>query len=99
GPPHGVTVIPGNHDAYVPAALGGSEKAWGDYMRGDDGAPSGTFPFVRRRDGIALIALSSGLPTGPFMPTAPIGNRPLLRFPQALEQTSGLFLRVLIHHP
>ena len=40
GPPHDVTVIPGNHDAYVPQALGGPEKFWGDYMRGDDGAPS-----------------------------------------------------------
>ena len=69
GPPHDVTVIPGNHDAYVPATLGGPEKAWGDYMRGDDGATAGTFPFVRRRNGVALIALSSGLPTGPFMAT------------------------------
>ena len=74
GPPHDVTVIPGNHDAYVPAALGGPEKAWGDYMRGDDGAPSGTFPFVRRRDGVALIALSSALPTGPFMATGLVGE-------------------------
>jgi 3',5'-cyclic AMP phosphodiesterase CpdA len=99
GPPHDVTVIPGNHDAYVPAALGGPEKAWGDYMRGDDGAPSGTFPFVRRRGGIALIALSSGLPTGPFMATGHLGDAQLVRFAQALEQTSGSFRVVLIHHP
>ena len=99
GPPHDVTVIPGNHDAYVPDALGGPEKAWGDYMRGDDGAPSGTFPFVRRRDGVALIALSSGLPTGPFMATGLVGEAQLARFAQALEQTSGLFRVVLIHHP
>lgn len=99
GPPHDVTVIPGNHDAYVPAALGGPEKAWGDYMRGDDGAPSGTFPFVRRRGGIALIALSSGLPTGPFMATGRLGDAQLSRFAQALEQTSRLFRVVLIHHP
>ena len=86
GPPHDVTVIPGNHDAYVPDALGGPEKAWGDYMRGDDSAPSGTFPFVRRRDGVALIALSSGLPTGPFMATGLVGEAQLARFAQALEQ-------------
>jgi 3',5'-cyclic AMP phosphodiesterase CpdA len=99
GPPHDVTVIPGNHDAYVSAALGGPEKAWGDYMRGDDGAPSGTFPFVRRRGLIALIALSSGLPTGPFMATGRLGDAQLSRFAQALEQTAGLFRVVLIHHP
>jgi 3',5'-cyclic AMP phosphodiesterase CpdA len=99
GRPHDVTVIPGNHDVYVPAALGGPEKAWGDYMRGDDGAPSGTFPFVRRRGDIALIALSSGLPTGPFMATGRLGDAQLSRFAQALEQTAGLFRVVLIHHP
>jgi 3',5'-cyclic AMP phosphodiesterase CpdA len=99
GPPRDVTVIPGNHDAYVRAALGGPEKAWGDYMRGDDGAPSGTFPFVRHRDGIALIALSSALPTGPFMATGRLGEQQLARFAQALEQTRGSFRVVLIHHP
>jgi 3',5'-cyclic AMP phosphodiesterase CpdA len=99
GPPHDDTAIPGNHDAYVPAALGGPEKAWGDYMRGDDGAPSGTFPFVRHRDGIALIALSSALPTGPFMATGLLGEPQLARFAQALEQTRGSFRVVLIHHP
>ncbi len=99
GPPHDVTVIPGNHDAYVPQALGGPEKYWGDYMRGDDGAPSGTFPFVRRRGRIALIALSSALPTGPFMATGQLGEQQLSRLAEALEQTSGLFRVVLIHHP
>jgi 3',5'-cyclic AMP phosphodiesterase CpdA len=99
GPPRNVTVIPGNHDAYVPSALGGPEQAWGDYMRGDDGAPSGTFPFVRRRNGIALIALSSGVPTGPFMATGLVGEAQLGRLAQALEQTSDLFRVVLIHHP
>jgi len=99
GPPHDVTVIPGNHDAYVPQALGGPEKYWGDYMRGDDGAPSGTFPFVRRRGRVALIALSSALPTGPFMATGQLGEQQLSRLAEALEQTSGLFRVVLIHHP
>ena len=99
GPPHDVTVIPGNHDAYVPAALGGPEKAWSGYMHGDDGVAAGMFPFVRRRNGIALIALSSGLPTGPFMATGLVGDAQLGRFAQALDETSGLFRVVLIHHP
>jgi 3',5'-cyclic AMP phosphodiesterase CpdA len=99
GPPRDVAVIPGNHDAYVPAALGGPEKAWGDYMRGDDDAPSGAFPFVRHREGIALIALSSALPTGPFMATGLLGAEQLARFARALEQTRNSFRVVLIHHP
>jgi 3',5'-cyclic AMP phosphodiesterase CpdA len=99
GPPRDVTVIPGNHDAYVPQALGGPAKYWGDYMRGDDGAEAGTFPFVRRRGPLALIALSSAVPTGPFMATGELGGQQLSRLAQALDQTSGMFRVVLIHHP
>ena len=99
GPPHDVTVIPGNHDAYVPKALGGPAEYWGDYMRGDDGAEAGTFPFVRRRGAVALIALSSALPTGPFMATGELGDGQLSGLAQALEQTSGMFRIVLMHHP
>src|SRR5579872_3777456 len=32
GPPSKVTVIPGNHDAYVRAAAHDSERYWADYM-------------------------------------------------------------------
>src|SRR5919109_2413211 len=49
-----VTLVPGNHDAYVRVALQDSERYWGDYMRGDDG---GSFPFLRRRSPLALIGL------------------------------------------
>jgi 3',5'-cyclic AMP phosphodiesterase CpdA len=99
GPPPAVTVIPGNHDIYVPQAQRWPAEFWGDYMRGDDGTPGGTFPFLRRRGAIALIALSSALPTGPFMATGQVGEPQLARFAAALEQTSGLFRVVLIHHP
>ena len=50
---------------------------WGDYMTGDDGVQR--FPFLRRRGDVALIALSSGLPTGPFMATGRLGERQLAR--------------------
>ncbi|MGA2815125.1 MAG: metallophosphoesterase [Xanthobacteraceae bacterium] len=99
GPPADVTVIPGNHDAYVPQARGGPAQYWGDYMRGDDGAPSGTFPFVRRRGPVALIALSSAVPTGPFMATGELGEQQRAGLAAALEQNRELFRVVLIHHP
>ncbi len=98
GAPSDVTVIPGNHDIYVPEAVGWPAKYWGEYMRGDDGV-EGTFPFLRRRGGIALIALSSALPTGPFMATGWLGEQQLNRFAAALEETRNLFRVVLIHHP
>ena len=99
GSPQDVTVIPGNHDTYVEKALGGPAAYWGDYMRGDDGAASGTFPFVRRRGPVALIALSSALPTGPFMATGELGQQQLSALPEALAATRGTFRIVLVHHP
>jgi 3',5'-cyclic AMP phosphodiesterase CpdA len=99
GPARDVTVIPGNHDAYVAAALGAAAAYWGDYMQGDDGAEPGTFPFVRRRGPLALIALSSAVATGAFMATGELGNRQLSALAGALEKTRGMFRIVLIHHP
>jgi 3',5'-cyclic AMP phosphodiesterase CpdA len=99
GRPPDVTVIPGNHDIYVPQAWRGPTEFWGEYMRGDDSADRGSFPFVRRRGGVALIALSSALPTAPLLATGRLGAKQLLHLAAALEQTDGLFRVVLIHHP
>jgi 3',5'-cyclic AMP phosphodiesterase CpdA len=97
GGPSDVTVVPGNHDAYVRSAARSPVAFWGDYMRGDDGLEH--FPFIRRRGNVALIALSTGVPTGPFMATGHLGRRQLASFAAALEQTQGNFRVVLIHHP
>jgi 3',5'-cyclic AMP phosphodiesterase CpdA len=48
---------------------------------------------------VALIALSSALPTGLLMATGRLGESQLSRLAQALQQTRGLFRVVLIHHP
>jgi 3',5'-cyclic AMP phosphodiesterase CpdA len=97
GTPRDVTVIPGNHDVYVRGVEQSPAAFWGDYMRGDDGLDR--FPFVRRRGDVALIALSSGVPTGPFMATGRLGERQLARLAEVLDQTRGSFRVVLIHHP
>jgi 3',5'-cyclic AMP phosphodiesterase CpdA len=97
GTPHNVTVIPGNHDVYVHGVEPSPAVYWGDYMRGDDGVSC--FPFVRRRGNVALIALSTGVPTGPFMATGWLGQQQLVRLAEMLDETHGLFRIVLIHHP
>ena len=99
GPPDAVTVIPGNHDIYVPQALNWPALYWADYMRGDGAGEAGTFPFVRRRGGVALIALSSALPTAPLLATGTLGDAQLSRFAATLEKTRSFFRVVLIHHP
>jgi 3',5'-cyclic AMP phosphodiesterase CpdA len=103
GPPQNVTVIPGNHDTYVRAAAQHPQRYWGGYMSGDAAAAGGepAFPFVRRRGAVALIGLSTAVPTGPFMATGYLGSEQLERLSQALTRLGQerLFRVVLIHHP
>jgi 3',5'-cyclic AMP phosphodiesterase CpdA len=101
GTPHDVTVIPGNHDAYVRATGAHALQYWAPYMRGDDGHASSDFPFVRRRGPLALIALSSALPTGLFMATGRLGREQLSLLAKHLRRLAaeGAFRVVLIHHP
>jgi 3',5'-cyclic AMP phosphodiesterase CpdA len=95
-----VTVVPGNHDAYVRATRHRFTEAWGSYLCGDE-APSVTFPFLRRRGPLALIGVSSAVPTPPLMATGWLGAAQL----EALERiltllsTEQVFRVLLIHHP
>ena len=63
---HDVSFVPGNHDAYASKAVRYA-PLWAPYMSSDDGAAG--FPFVRRRGPLALIGLSTAVPTAPFMAT------------------------------
>jgi 3',5'-cyclic AMP phosphodiesterase CpdA len=92
-----VTLVPGNHDVYVRSVVPSPSTYWGDYMRGDDGRDG--FPFLRRRNNIALIGLSTAVPTAPLMATGRLGKRQLARLLELLDQTRGMFRIVLIHHP
>src|SRR4051812_5259011 len=98
GEPHKTTLTPGNHDAYIRHAAGHAAEHWGDYMRGDDGA---TFPFVRRRGPLAIVALTPSLPTGRFMATGQLGGEQLARLAEILIALARepVFRVVLIHHP
>jgi 3',5'-cyclic AMP phosphodiesterase CpdA len=104
GSPDRVTLVPGNHDVYVRATARHAEHAWGDYMRGDGThaavtQSAGHFPFVRRHGPIALIGLSTALPTFPLMATGALGAGQTARFAALLPQLAGAFRVVLIHHP
>jgi 3',5'-cyclic AMP phosphodiesterase CpdA len=108
GTPDDVTLVPGNHDAYIRRAAGFAAQHWGDYMRGDLHPPpqagagsEGAFPFVRRRGPLAMIGLTTSLPTGPFMATGRLGAEQLARLGDILAALSRepVFRVVLIHHP
>ncbi len=98
GTPADVTMVPGNHDVYAWRTAQHSQLHWGDYMRGDD---DGTFPFVRRRGPLALIGLSSAVPTPPFLATGRLGDAQLQKLAAVLDRSIGedCFRVVLVHHP
>jgi 3',5'-cyclic AMP phosphodiesterase CpdA len=96
-----VTVIPGNHDAYVRATRHRAAEVWDDYVRGDEANGSTAFPFLRRRGPLALIGVSSAVPTLPLMATGRLGPTQLEALERILAQlaTEQVFRVLLVHHP
>lgn len=107
GTPDAVTVVPGNHDAYVRAPWEKTFALWWPYMASDadDAAvptkPPEPFPSVRIRGPVAFIGLSSAHPSLPFLAVGSVGRQQLERLATVLRATGeGGYLRtVTIHHP
>jgi 3',5'-cyclic AMP phosphodiesterase CpdA len=102
GDPETVTVVPGNHDAYVLGAFDEGARLWKKFM-GNDGDPEevARFPFVRRRRPVAIVGLSSAVPSMPLMATGVIEAKQAKTLGTLLDRLGeeGLFRVVLIHHP
>lgn len=98
-----VTVIPGNHDVYVREAAKRHhfEHEIGPYALGDgvplDSLPS--FPFVRVRSDVAIIAASSARPSPPPLADGRLGSAQLAAIESALVAHRGRFRVLLVHHP
>jgi 3',5'-cyclic AMP phosphodiesterase CpdA len=104
GEPHDVSVVPGNHDAYVPGALDKTCEAWAPWMLGDtsnEPARRGSFPFTRIRGDIAIIGVNSARATAPFMASGFFGESQAERLGAALDEAGqrGLCRVIVIHHP
>ncbi|TCQ81031.1 3',5'-cyclic AMP phosphodiesterase CpdA [Ochrobactrum sp. BH3] len=104
GNPDDVSVVPGNHDAYVPGALDRSCRKWEPWMRGDgidnhDERP--VFPYMRARGPVAMIGVSSARATAPFMASGDFRSAQAKRLAKLLDEagSQGLFRVVMIHHP
>ncbi len=95
-----VSLVPGNHDAYVRDTLAQAIAAWGPHLTGDGCAEPG-FPYVRRRSDIVVIGVSTAIATGPFMATGRIDAPQLQRLAHILAETglAGLCRVILMHHP
>jgi 3',5'-cyclic AMP phosphodiesterase CpdA len=107
GPPSQVTVIPGNHDAYVRDAWGGPAAQWADYMVSDGVSspdpvvPLDLFPTVRIRGACAVIGVCTARPSPPLLAVGTVGRAQLGRLEKVLEAIGrqDLYRVVLIHHP
>lgn len=104
-----VSLVPGNHDAYVGALEALDWTPWAAFLRSDrsfDGSATGgsngvDFPSVRIRGPLALVGLSSARPSPIGQATGRVGKRQLERLAPILEGLgrTNLFRVVLIHHP
>ena len=100
GPVSDISLIPGNHDAYVPGALEHACRRWAPWML-DDETGEQTFPYLQRRGPVDLIGLSSAVPLRLPHTTGRLGT-------EQLEKTRALLQRLegdgrprvlMIHHP
>ena len=109
GSPAKVTVIPGNHDTYVPTDWHKTMAHWTEYMLSDSPRDSEhhnnhidrIFPCLRIRDHVAIIGVCTAQPTAPHLAVGTIGAGQLGRLEKILSQTDRqeYFRVLLIHHP
>jgi len=112
--PHGVTVIPGNHDAYVAEgvplfaelfadfATSDPGWAWTDADAAADGEPDDLhWPIVRVRGALALIGTSTSRATPWFTAYGRLGSGQLARLRKVLgdPRLADKIKVVAIHHP
>jgi len=101
GPPERVSLVPGNHDAYVAISRERSWDRWAAYLDSDAGAAPGGYPTLRVRGSLALVGVCSATPSAPLLATGRLGEDQLERLDELLADLveSPLCRVVLIHHP
>jgi 3',5'-cyclic AMP phosphodiesterase CpdA len=104
GAPEGLSLAPGNHDAYVEVdeAHGiGKLAPWtkGDMKRAVD-AESLLYPAIRLRKNIAIISLNSAIPQSLFSAAGILGDLQLKSLALALDdlRNRGFYRLVNLHH-
>ena len=108
GPPESVSLVPGNHDAYVRVAKERGVGLWRAWIESDPdagarlpGVARDGYPTLRVRGPLAIVGLSSAVPTPLFLAQGEVGAAQRERLESLLVdlRRAGLFRLVLIHHP
>ena len=111
--PEQLTLVPGNHDYYTKEAslAGRFESYFAQYLPQDLGEESYTqededdqrrqYPISRLLDEVAIIGLSTAIPTASFMATGEVGQAQLVRIKNTLqhEALNDRFSLLMLHHP
>lgn len=92
-----VVLVPGNHEAYAAGTWQRGRDHWGPYLA----QPPDGEPWLLRRGRLALIGLSSAVPSWPGMATGTLGKGQLAALEAALVQGAQeqRFRVVVVHHP
>ena len=102
GGPDYISIVPGNHDRYIAADISETTGRWLAYMQSDPGEQESApdFPYLRVRGPVAIIGLSTAVPSPPFFASGKLGNEQLRRLGRLLETTAqrGLYRIVVLHH-
>ena len=121
GGPDWISVIAGNHDAYIDLPFDRSWEHWASYMASDPEADSDPVaaarkgelgksdmfafrdagPSLRIRGELALVGVSTAIPTPALFATGMVGEPQLARLESLLRELGerGLCRVVLVHHP
>lgn len=105
GTPERVSLVAGNHDAYVATRYEEGWSLWSDYLVSDAGETVGRdegardslygeafperLPAVRIRGALALVGVCSALATPPFMASGRVGRAQLARLDAVLRELRG----------
>jgi 3',5'-cyclic AMP phosphodiesterase CpdA len=102
GDPAAVSVIPGNHDAYVRDNWSQTFAHWRDYLAADEAAgwSADAYPSLRVRGPVAIIGLNSAIPADWLRAVGRVGTPQRERLAEILHRLrhGGLFRLVLVHH-
>ncbi|HXV37713.1 MAG TPA: metallophosphoesterase [Myxococcota bacterium] len=103
-----VSIVPGNHDAYVRVPSSASWDLWSEYLESDERDdtdeghdPRARFPTLRVRGPLALVGLCSAHPTRLFDASGTLGEPQLERLELMLRDLArtDLCRVVSVHHP
>ena len=95
-----VSFVAGNHDAYTRGSLPTLARTFAPWTQSDSTGKPG-YPFLKERDGVALIGLCSGVPRAPFIASGRLGHlqREVCEDLLAEAGRRGLARVVMLHHP